>query len=84
MRCAGGPVADYELLFGLHLNGSRCDLRESARIAKGIHEAFSEVNSLELLKSLVVDPLQAEFVRQQQQAEEKLNADRHQPEVCEV
>ena len=58
------------------MNAGRSELRQAYRISVGIGEATSQVNSMELLKALVIDPLEAVVQHDRQKAEAKLNEDR--------
>jgi len=64
------------LIFGLYLNLYRSELRQASRIARGIGEAFSKVNSLEMLSALVLDPLEAKFAKERQEAMAKCDDER--------
>ena len=54
----------------------RSDLRQASRVATGISEAFSKVNSPQMLAAMVLDPVKAAVERERQMAEVQLDAER--------
>lgn len=58
------------------MNAGRSELRQAFRISVGIGEATSNINSIELLNALVLDPLEAQAQHERQKAEAKINEQR--------